>query len=136
MFFVVRRVSGSSKPFTFSSADTVCCFGSSVPPPSETRLMPRAFVFRRCTVHGHHHHHHNDNNTQRQPVLFLAAAAVAAIAALLATRLASLDDLALALGLGAPMPPLSPIPVPFKFAAGKYKGSVTHHIRLQGEHAG
>ncbi|CAN0348388.1 unnamed protein product, partial [Laminaria digitata] len=79
----------------------------------------------------------SDNRRQkglrRKPVLLLAAAVGAAIAALLATRYASLD-LGLLPGLGAPMPPLVPIPVPFKIAAGKHKGTSTHHIRLQGEH--
>lgn len=56
----------------------------------------------------------------------ILAAVGAMIVAVLAVRLAGVD-------LSVLPPDLTPIPVPFKIAAGKHKGSSTHHIRLQGE---
>ncbi|CBJ48983.1 hypothetical protein Esi_0115_0021 [Ectocarpus siliculosus] len=60
----------------------------------------------------------------RKPALLACVGAV--IAAVLAVRLSGVCS--------ARMPTdLSPIPVPFKVAVGKHKGSSTHHIRLQGD---
>lgn len=51
------------------------------------------------------------------------------IAAVLAVRMSGVRDAAF------PGLELSPIPVPFKLPAGKYKGSSTHHVRLHGKFA-
>ncbi|CAB1102764.1 unnamed protein product [Ectocarpus sp. CCAP 1310/34] len=60
----------------------------------------------------------------RKPALLACVGAV--IAAVLGVRLSGV--------FSARMPTdLSPIPVPFKVAVGKHKGSSTHHIRLQGD---
>eukprot|EP00904_Undaria_pinnatifida_P004507 jgi/Undpi1/14057/HiC_scaffold_9.g03708.m1 len=69
-----------------------------------------------------------DERVPPSPALLLAAVAGATLAVLLSTCLKDL-----LLGLGSSIPPLVPIPVPFKIAAGKHKGSSTHHIRLQAE---
>eukprot|EP00752_Nemacystus_decipiens_P002928 g2723.t1 len=57
--------------------------------------------------------------------LALLALVGALIAAVLAVRLSGVRRPAF------PGVELSPIPVPFKLPAGKYKGSSTHHVRLQ-----
>lgn len=64
----------------------------------------------------------------KQPALLALVGAL--IVAVLAVRLSGVRS-AVVPGLG-----LSPIPVPFKLPAGKYKGSSTHHVRLQGELGG
>lgn len=82
---------------------------------------------RRGLSGGHECGHHRpprsfEHDNRKQPMLLTALGA--SILAVLAARFAR---------LGPPMPVLTPIPVPLKIAAGKHKGTSTHHIRLHGE---
>lgn len=63
----------------------------------------------------------------KQPALLALVGAL--IAAVLAVRLSGVR------GSAFPGAELSPIPVPFRLPAGKYKGSSTHHVRLHGKRA-
>lgn len=63
----------------------------------------------------------------REKQLALLALVGSLIVAVLAVRLGGVR------GAAFPALDLSPIPVPFKLPAGKYKGSSTHHVCLHGK---